>query len=100
MTDPNQEVPGAPAADQSPTQSGASSAGPAAGKTQAPSMGRIVIVRREHHANAPGIVTAVHEDDSVDVQVFAGDHLIHVVHNAVETSGGSEALGWFWPPRV
>lgn len=96
MTDPNQEVTGAPAADQSPTpeapapvlpdtaveheaQSAPSPApAPAAAPTpppvagraapapQVPSLGRIVIVREPGKKDAPGIVAELSEDETED----------------------------------
>jgi len=108
MTDPNQEVASAPAPGESPT-SGLGTptdtkqeAGQAASQPkQLPSMGRIVITRREHHGTAPGIVTAVREDGSIDVQIFTGDHMTHTAESMAEVKADDEsAVGWFWPPRT
>jgi hypothetical protein len=70
--------------------------------TRKPSMGRIVIVRHEHHVDAPGIITAVREDGTIDVQVFCGDHLPHVADRLLEIHPpeADSSSGWFWPPRV
>lgn len=70
---------------------------------QKPSLGRIVIVHSEHHVDAPGIITAVHENGSVDVQVFRGDHM---THSELKLEGGDESGAvpagghWSWPARV
>lgn len=109
MTDPNQEVASAPAADQSPTPGAPAAttdtkqeAGEVASQPkQVPSMGRIVITRREHHGTAPGIVTAVREDGSIDVQIFKADHMTHTAESMAEVKADDEsAVGWFWPPRT
>jgi hypothetical protein len=70
--------------------------------TQKPSLGRIVIVRHEHHVDAPGIITAVREDGTIDVQVFRGDHFPHVADRIAEIGEPEtdKSPGWFWPPRV
>src|SRR5580698_6564282 len=49
-----------------------------------PSIGRIVLVRREHHGVAPAIITAVREDGTLDLQVFHADHIPHVGHAVTE----------------
>ena len=67
---------------------------------QKPSLGRIVIVRQEGKDNAPGIITAVREDGTVDVQLFRADHMPHVGHRLGETDPKDTGAGWFWPPRV
>lgn len=72
-----------------------------------PSIGRIVhyFVREwdsEHPEGVvnpyPGIITKVHEDDSVDLAAFGGPE-----HGLVVTGiafGDGEPRTWIWPPRV
>lgn len=100
MTDPNQEVTGAHAADQSPTpeapapvlpdtageheaqsdpspapssaaaSSPAGAAGRAAPTPQVPSLGRIVIVREAGKKDAPGIIAELSEDETEHEQTI------------------------------
>src|SRR5258708_3285663 len=118
MTDPNQEVTGAPAADQSATQNGAPSTEPAAAPTpplvagratpipQVPSLGRIVIVRESGKKDAPGIIAELSEDEieleeTITCNVFPGDHIPPVAPRLAQTAPANPtATGWFWPPRV
>lgn len=66
-----------------------------------PSLGRIVIARYPHRQDAPGIVTFVHSDTVVDLQIFRGDHLPHNGQNVAQIEPtNTDGTGWFWPPRV
>jgi hypothetical protein len=68
---------------------------------QKPSLGRIVIVRQTGRDDAPGIITAVREDGTVDVQLFRADHMTHVDHRLAEVGPDAESgAGWRWPPRT
>lgn len=116
MNDPNQEVTGAPAADESPTQdSGKEKLGdppitaqppaPTAGAAQVPSLGRIVIVREAGKKDAPGIIAELSEDETeheqtITCNVFRGDHIPHVASRLAQIDAKSTGTGWFFPPRV
>lgn len=124
MTDQNQESASAPAADQSPTSDAATAAelhdlqgkvsaidaeltkheqgettGAAPKPPQAPSLGRIVIVRENGKNDAPGIIAELFED-TITCNVFRGDHIPHVATHLTQIDPKSAGSGWFWPPRV
>lgn len=110
MNDPNQEVTGGPAADESPTQDGGEEKlsdppmtsqppPPTTSAAQVPSLGRIVIVRESGKKDAPGIIAEVAED-TVTCNVFRGDHIPHVATHLTQIDAKSSGTGWFFPPRV
>ena len=73
----------------------------AAHAAQKASMGRIVIVRQSGQSY-PAIIVAVREDDeSIDVQIFKADHMLHGAHAVKEVDPEIEnGDGWHWPERV
>lgn len=88
---------------------GMSPAPPAAGQTgggqltpkQVPSLGRIVIARYPHRQDAPAMVTFVHSETVVDLQIFRGDHLPHNGQKVAQMEPtNTDGTGWFWPPRT
>lgn len=81
------------------TQSSAPPAPTPHQEDQAPSLGRIVIVREDGKNDAPGIIAEVFED-TITCNVFRGDHVPHVATQLTQTSAESDGAGWFWPPQV
>jgi hypothetical protein len=66
-----------------------------------PSLGRVVIARYPHRQDAPAMVTFVHSDTVVDLQIFRGDHLPHNGQQVAQIDpANTDGTGWFWPPRA
>ena len=67
--------------------------------TPKPSLGRIVLVRHGKTVS-PGIVTGLHEDGAIEIELFRASHINHAVSYAKEVGPDAESGdGWYWPPR-
>lgn len=72
-----------------------------------PGVGRIVLFvpnpsRMETYKDRfpiPAIITAVHKNDTVNLQAFRNDHG-SVFKKCVDYSEAKEMDTWHWPPRV
>lgn len=77
--------------------SAAKASGQAASKKAV--LGDIVLVRLEGYRVSPAIITDVREDDSVDVQVFIGDHAQHLASSLQQASPDDDSsFGWYPKP--
>lgn len=77
-------------------------AGAGAAPAPKPSIGRIVHYRKATQEPRAAIITKVHNDTCIDLNVFSSDSHPYVfpVTSAVQIDPDSgSGQGWYWPPR-